>query len=62
MKILILKLLTLKIQKEKNMLNIYLKNLQREQGLLERDCDRLVRNDRVIWASVWLLVVMLMEL
>jgi malate dehydrogenase (oxaloacetate-decarboxylating)(NADP+) len=25
--------------------------LQREQGLLERDCDRLVRNDRVIWAS-----------
>ena len=27
------------------------KNLQREQGLLEWDCDRLVRNDRVIWAS-----------
>jgi malate dehydrogenase (oxaloacetate-decarboxylating)(NADP+) len=25
--------------------------LQREQGLLERDCDRLVRNDRVIWAA-----------
>ncbi len=25
--------------------------LQREQGLLEWDCDRLVRNDRVIWAS-----------
>ena len=25
--------------------------LQREQGLLERDCDRLVRNDRVIWAT-----------
>ena len=25
--------------------------MQREQGLLERDCDRLVRNDRVIWAS-----------
>ncbi len=25
--------------------------LQREQGLLERDCDRLVRNDRVIWTS-----------
>ena len=25
--------------------------LQREQGLLERDCDRMVRNDRVIWAS-----------
>ena len=27
------------------------KKLQREQGLLERDCDRMVRNDRVIWAS-----------
>ena len=25
--------------------------LQRQKGLLERDCDRLVRNDRVIWAS-----------
>ena len=27
------------------------KKLQRNQGLLEWDCDRLVRNDRVIWAS-----------
>jgi len=27
------------------------KKMQREQGLLERDCDRLVRNDRVIWTS-----------
>ena len=27
------------------------KKLQREQGLLEWDCDRLVRNDRGIWAS-----------
>ena len=27
------------------------KKLQREQGLLERDCDRLVRNDRVIWST-----------
>ncbi len=25
--------------------------LQREQGMLERDCDRLVKNDRVVWAS-----------
>ena len=25
--------------------------LHRKQGLLERDCDRLVRNDRVIWGS-----------
>ena len=35
--------------------NKYVKNLfqklQREQGLLERDCDRLVRNDRVVWAA-----------
>ena len=35
--------------------NKYVKHLfqklQREQGLLERDCDRLVRNDRVIWAT-----------
>tara|TARA_A100001011_G_scaffold171693_1_gene180552 strand:+ start:37 stop:2319 length:2283 start_codon:yes stop_codon:yes gene_type:complete len=27
------------------------KKLQREQGMLERDCDRLVKNDRVVWAS-----------
>ena len=27
------------------------KKLQRQQGMLERDCDRLIRNDRVIWAS-----------
>ena len=27
------------------------KKLQREQGMLEWDCDRLIRNDRVIWAS-----------
>jgi len=27
------------------------KKLQREQGMLERDCDRLIRNDRVIWSS-----------
>ena len=25
--------------------------MQREQGLLERDCDRMVRNDRVIWSA-----------
>ena len=25
--------------------------MHRDQGLLERDCDRMVRNDRVIWAS-----------
>ncbi len=27
------------------------KKLQRQKGMLERDCDRLIRNDRVIWAS-----------
>ena len=25
--------------------------LHRKEGLLERDCDKLIRNDRVIWAS-----------
>ena len=41
--------------KDKNKRDKYVKylfkKLQREQGLLEWDCDRLVRNDRVIWAS-----------
>ncbi len=27
------------------------KRLQRKEGLLERDCDRMIRNDRVIWTS-----------
>ena len=27
------------------------KKMHRDQGLLERDCDRMIRNDRVIWAS-----------
>ena len=27
------------------------KKLQREKGMLEWDCDRLVKNDRVIWSS-----------
>ena len=31
--------------------NYIFKKLHRSQGLLERECDRLVRNDRVIWAS-----------
>ena len=25
--------------------------MHRDQGLLERDCDRMIRNDRVIWSS-----------
>ena len=31
------------------------KKLQRKEGLLERDCDRLVRNDRVIWGACMVL-------
>jgi len=31
--------------------NYLFKKLQRKEGLLERDCDRLIRNDRVIWTS-----------
>jgi len=27
------------------------KKLHRDQGLLERDCDRMIRNDRVIWGA-----------
>ncbi|WP_415300038.1 NADP-dependent malic enzyme [Candidatus Pelagibacter sp. Uisw_134_02] len=37
--------------KREKYVNHLFKKMQREQGLLERDCDRLVRNDRVIWAS-----------
>ncbi len=39
-----------KIKREKYVKYLF-KRMQREQGLLERDCDRMVRNDRVIWAS-----------
>ncbi len=38
------------VKREKYVKYLFQK-LQREQGLLEWDCDRLVRNDRVIWAS-----------
>ena len=37
--------------KRKKYVKYLFKKLQREQGLLEWDCDRLVRNDRVVWAS-----------
>ena len=41
--------------KDKNKREKYVKylfeKLQRKQGLLEWDCDRLIRNDRVIWAT-----------
>ena len=38
-------------EKRKKYTNYLFKKLQREQGLLERDCDKLVRNDRVIWST-----------
>ncbi len=38
-------------KKRKKYVDHLFKKLQREQGLLERDCDRMVRNDRVIWAT-----------
>ena len=38
-------------RKREKYVSYLFKKMQREQGLLERDCDRLVRNDRVIWAS-----------
>jgi malate dehydrogenase (oxaloacetate-decarboxylating)(NADP+) len=38
-------------EKRKKYVRFLFKKMQREQGLLERDCDRMIRNDRVIWAS-----------
>ena len=38
-------------EKRKKYVNFIFKKLHRDQGLLERDCDRMVRNDRVIWAT-----------
>ncbi len=37
--------------KRKKYVEYLFKKLQREKGMLEWDCDRLIRNDRVIWAS-----------
>ena len=39
-----------KILREKYIKFLF-KKLHRKEGLLERDCDKLARNDRVIWAS-----------
>ena len=39
------------LKKREKYVNFLFKKLQREQGFLERDCDRLVRNDRVVWGS-----------
>jgi malate dehydrogenase (oxaloacetate-decarboxylating)(NADP+) len=38
-------------EKREKYVRYLFKKLQREQGMLEWDCDRLVRNDRVVWAS-----------
>ncbi len=38
-------------EKREKYVKYIFKRLQREQGMLERDCDRLIRNDRVIWAA-----------
>jgi len=38
-------------QKRQKYVNYLFKRLQRKEGLLERDCDRMIRNDRVIWTS-----------
>ena len=38
-------------KKREKYVNYLFKKLQRKEGLLERDCDRMIRNDRVIWAS-----------
>jgi len=35
----------------KKYVDFLFKKLQRKEGLLERDCDKLVRNDRVIWGT-----------
>ncbi len=38
-------------EKREKYANYLFKRLQRKEGLLERDCDRMIRNDRVIWTS-----------
>ncbi len=38
-------------EKRERYVQYLFKKLQREQGLLQWDCDRLVRNDRVVWAA-----------
>jgi len=41
---------TIKEKREKYV-NYIFKKLHRDEGLLERDCDRMIRNDRVVWGS-----------
>ena len=49
---------------DKDKREIYSKKLYsklQRKGLLERDVDRLIRNDRIIWGLQWLIVVMQMQ-
>tara|TARA_Y100001970_G_scaffold48623_1_gene61668 strand:+ start:2399 stop:4687 length:2289 start_codon:yes stop_codon:yes gene_type:complete len=39
------------MKKREKYVNYLFRKLQRREGLLERDCDRLIRNDRVIWSA-----------
>jgi len=39
-----------KVLREKYVKFIF-KKLHRKEGLLERDCDKMVRNDRIVWSS-----------
>ncbi len=41
---------TNKVLREKYV-NFIFKKLHRKEGLLERDCDKMVRNDRIVWSS-----------
>ena len=38
-------------EKRRKYSNFLFNKLQRKEGLLERDCDKMVRDDRVIWGS-----------
>ena len=49
-------------EKRKRYVKHLFEKLQREQGLLERDCDRMIRNDRLSGPQVWSPVGMLMVL
>ena len=38
-------------EKRQKYVNFIFKKLHKEHGFLERDCDRMVRNDRVVWGA-----------
>ena len=47
--------------KRKKYVNYLFKKLQRTEGLLERDCDKMVRKTELYGVLAWLHVVMLMQ-